>query len=123
MGSFVTPSAALDAAHFPDVVRQRHTREEANEVKTTTTDVAAPLELDAAASEGSPNLACVKFDRLDKSRFRFCNFFAGEAALTAAVDAVGVPVRCPDDLTDGWGELSTLGRASPSARGVVFPPG
>ena len=45
LGSFVTTRAALDAAHLPDVVRQRHTREEANEVETTTTDVAAPLEL------------------------------------------------------------------------------
>ena len=38
---------------------------------------------------------------LDPQRCLFCEFFAGEGALTSAMSKAGVPVRFPDDLAGG----------------------
>ena len=43
---------------------------------------------------------------LDPRRFLFCEFFAGEGALTSAVSAAGVPVRSPEDLAGGGIDFS-----------------
>ena len=142
LGSFVASSAALEAAHLPGVVSQRHTREEAIVVKTTLDEHCVnesveeplgdvlrdgasgcshgdekPLEkpLGEVLRDGAIVYSSVPDQsvRLDKTRFRFCEFFAGAAALTAAVDAVGVPVRCPDDLTDGGVNFLHLAELAP----------
>jgi hypothetical protein len=40
-------------------------------------------------------------NQLDPQRYLFCEFFAGEGALTSAMSKAGVPVRSPDDLAGG----------------------
>ena len=48
----------------------------------------------------------VEVSVLDTKRFLFCEFFAGEGALTSAVTAAGVPARSPEDLAGGGVDFS-----------------
>ena len=79
----------------------------------TSVDLSAPQCAPAASTKrqrlgsiGPPVESSVEVPVLDSKRFLFCEFFAGEGALTAVVTAAGVPVRSPDDLASGGIDFS-----------------
>ena len=60
-----------------------------------------PAESPRPSVEYPPTAVGVSTSWLPHSDYRFCELFAGEANLTAAVEAAGVPVRAPDDAATG----------------------